>query len=86
MKRDSHSDQQSRASFQPRSPQSAIESSQFGQPLPRSSSTINSGSNWLNKASGWMANKFQTAQSFVNNSGDAIAPDQILPALRGTPS
>jgi hypothetical protein len=86
MKRDSYSDQQSRASFQPRSPQPAIEPSQLGQPLPHSSSTSNSGSNWLNKASGWVANKFQTAQNFVNRSGDAIAPDQILPALRGTAS
>ena len=84
MKRDSYSDQHSRASFQPRSSQSAIEPSQFGQPLPHSSSTSNLGSNWLNKASSWVANKFQAAQDFVNGSGDAIAPEQILPALGGT--
>jgi hypothetical protein len=31
-----------------------------------------------------MADKFQAAQSSINGSGDAIAPDQILPALKGT--
>ncbi len=86
MKRDFYSEQQSRASFQPKSSQPAIEPSQFGQPLPHSSSTSNSGSNWLNKASSWVANKFQTAQDFVNGSRDAISPDQVLPALRGTTS
>ncbi|MCY7276780.1 MAG: hypothetical protein LH702_24365, partial [Phormidesmis sp. CAN_BIN44] len=84
MKRDSYSDQQSRVSFQPKSSQPAIESTQFGQPVHHSSSTGDLGSNWLNKASGWVANKFQTAQNLVNGSGDAIAPDQILPALKGT--
>ncbi|MBW4541783.1 MAG: S8 family serine peptidase [Myxacorys chilensis ATA2-1-KO14] len=85
MKRDSYSDQQSRASFQPKSPQPAIAPTQLGQPVHHSSSTSDLGSNWLNKASSWVADKLQTAQNFVS-SGDAIAPDQILPALKGTAS
>ncbi|MBD2077084.1 S8 family serine peptidase [Phormidium sp. FACHB-592] len=86
MKRDSYSDQQAHASFQPQSPHSAIDRSQLGQPTQHSSSTNNVGSNWLNKASSWVADKFQTAQNVVAASGDAIAPDQILPALKGTAS
>ena len=103
MNRDSYSDLQAHASFQPRSsqfehasfqPRSSqfeIDKSQFGQPVQHSSSTSDVGSNWLNKASSWVTDKFQTAQTFMS-SGDAIlqgrgyanAPDQILPALRGT--
>ena len=91
MNRDSYSDLQAHASFQPQSPQFAIDQSQFGQPAQHSSFTSDVGSNWLNKASSWVADKFQTAQTFMS-SGDAIlqgrgyanAPDQILPALRGT--
>ncbi|HIK14524.1 MAG TPA: S8 family serine peptidase [Leptolyngbyaceae cyanobacterium M33_DOE_097] len=85
MKRDSYSDQQAHASFQPRSPQSAIDPTQLGQPTQHSSSTSDMGAKWLNKASGWVADKLQTAQNFVS-SGDAISPDQILPALKGTVS
>lgn len=84
MKRDSYSDQQAHASFQPQSSQSAIEPSQLGQPVHHSSSTSDVGAKWLSKASGWMADKLQTAQNFVNDSGGTIAPDQILPALKGT--
>ena len=92
MKRDSYSDQQAHASFQPQSSQPAIEPTQLGQPVHHSSSTSDLGAKWLSKASGWMADKLQTAQNFVNGSGDAIlqgrgyanAPDQILPALKGT--
>ena len=92
MKRDSYSDQQAYTSFQPRSSQPAIEPTQLGQPVHHSSSTSDLGAKWLSKASGWMADKLQTAQNFVNGSGDAIlqgrgyanAPDQILPALKGT--
>ncbi|HEY9655464.1 MAG TPA: S8 family serine peptidase, partial [Crinalium sp.] len=94
MKRDSYSDQQSRANFQPQSLQSEIKPTQFGQPLPHSSSTSNLGSNWLNKASSWVADKVQSVQNLVQGSGEAIlqgrsyanVPDQILPALRGTAS
>ncbi|MBD2033763.1 S8 family serine peptidase [Leptolyngbya sp. FACHB-321] len=86
MNRDSYSDQQAHASFQPRSTQAAIDPTQLSQPVHHSSSTTDLGSNWLNKASGWVANKFQSAQDFVNGSGDAIAPNQILPALKGTAS
>jgi len=43
------------------------------------------GANWLNKAGNWMGDKLQTAQNFVR-SEDAISPDQILPALKGTVS
>ncbi|MBW4422522.1 MAG: S8 family serine peptidase [Myxacorys californica WJT36-NPBG1] len=86
MNRNSYSDPQAHASFQPRSPQSAIDPTQLSQPVHHSSSTSDLGAKWLNKASGWVANKFQTAQNFVNGSGDAIAPDQILPALKGTAS
>lgn len=86
MKRDSYSDQQSRASFQPKSSQPAIEPTQFGQPVHHSSSTSDLGSNWLNKSSDWVADRFQTAQNLMNGSGDAIAPDQVLPGLRGTTS
>ncbi|MBD2123977.1 S8/S53 family peptidase [Trichocoleus sp. FACHB-262] len=83
MKRDSYSNQQSHASFQPRSPQSAIEPTQLGQPVHHSSSTSDLGAKWLNKASSWVADKLQTARSFMG-SGDTISPDQILPALKGT--
>ncbi|MBI4783257.1 MAG: S8/S53 family peptidase [Oscillatoriophycideae cyanobacterium NC_groundwater_1537_Pr4_S-0.65um_50_18] len=84
MKHDSYSDQQAHTSFQPRSPQSANDSTQLGQPVHHSSSTSSGGANWLNKASRWVADKFQTAQSSINGSGETIAPDQILPALKGT--
>jgi len=84
MKRDSYSDQQAHTSFQPQSSQPAIEPTQLSQPVHHSSSTSDVGAKWLNKASGWMADKLQTAQNFVNDSGGTIAPDQILPALKGT--
>lgn len=84
MKRDSYSDQQAHASFQPQSSQPAIEPTRLSQPVHHSSSTSDVGAKWLNKASGWMADKLQTAQNFVNDSGGTIAPDQILPALKGT--
>lgn len=94
MKRDSYSDQQSHARFQPQSLQSEIKPTQFGQPFPHSSSTSNLGSNWLDKASSWVADKVQSVQNLVQGSGKAIlqergyanASDQILPALRGTAS
>jgi hypothetical protein len=86
MNRDAYPDQHAHASFQPRSSQAAIDPTQLRQPVHHSSSTTDLGSNWLHKASGWVANKFQSAQDFVNGSGDAIAPDQILPALKGTVS
>jgi hypothetical protein len=83
MKRDSYSDQQAHASFQPRSSQPAIKTTQLGQPAHHSSSTSDVGAKWLSKASSWVADQLQTAQNFVS-SGDAISPDQILPALKGT--
>ncbi len=83
MNRDSYSNPQSHASFQPRSPQFAINPTQLSQPVHHSSSTSDLGTNWLNKASSWVADKFQTAQNFIG-SGDTIASDQILPALKGT--
>jgi hypothetical protein len=83
MNRNAYSDQQAHASFQPRSPQAAIDQSQFGQPAQHSSSARDLGAKWLNTASGWLADKWQTAQDFMS-SGEAISPDQMLPALRGT--
>ncbi|WP_404790450.1 S8 family serine peptidase [Altericista sp. CCNU0014] len=92
MNRNAYSEQQAHASFQPRSPQRAIESTQLGQPVHHSSSSSDLSSKWLNKASSWVADKFQIVQTFMNGSGDAIlqkrgyanAPDRILPALKAT--
>ena len=86
MKRDSYSDQKSHASFQPRSLQSASEPTQLNQPNHHSSAPASkvSAPNWLSKASSWVSDKVQTAQNLLNDSGDAIASDQILPGLKGT--
>ena len=84
MKRDSYADQKSPANFQPKSAQPASEPTQFGQPAQHSSSTGDLGASRLGKAKGWAAGKFQAAQNFVNGLGDSIAPDQVLPALKGT--
>lgn len=86
MKRDSYSDQHSRARFQPQSLQSEIKPTRFSQFLPHSSSTNNLGATWLDKASSWVADKVQTAQNFVRGAGEVTAPSQILPALRETGS
>jgi LysM repeat protein len=86
MKPDSYSDQQSRANFQPRSPQPAIEPSQFAQPSQHSSSTHALSFNRLDKARNWATDRFQAAQNFVMGLGDTNASDHVLPALKGAVS